>query len=139
MTMVARLQTVRSSFTDWGQETTMEMEHWAETPVAGGVDSLGPRLCYAYTSTAGLAFELNCGSLPSRLQAVDANGTLCQSRDSETVPQSLLGIVDVVVADRGVCRDTIVPECNCAILPLNTRLEVLALGNVLYTVSSCPK
>ena len=45
--------------------------------------------------------------------------------------ETLLWVVDVVVRDGSVRRDTVVPESDGAFFPLHSDLEILAVGDVL--------
>ena len=47
--------------------------------------------------------------------------------------QPLLRIVNIVVGDGGMRGDTIVPQCDSPFLPSNSRLQVLALRDVLHS------
>lgn len=68
---------------------------------------------------------------PNRFQAVDTSRLVSESGDSETMPKSLLRVVNIIVRDRGVGSNPVVPQCNGAFFPSNTNLEVLAVCYML--------
>lgn len=74
--------------------------------------------------------------LPLRLQPIHPPRLLRLRSNTESMPEPFLRIVHVIVRDGRVGRDAIVPERHGAVVPADTDLEVLALGDVL---AACQK
>ena len=62
------------------------------------------------------------------------NRLLTQRRNAERMPQSLLGIVDIVVGDRRMRRHSVIPEHYRTVVPFHSDLDVGGLRDVLSCV-----
>ncbi len=79
--------------------------------------------CLIYPYIVISAFQdAQVSILPGRLQTINANGSLSQRRDAESMTKTLLGIRDIVVRDSCMGSDSIIPERNRLVIPLDTNL-----------------
>lgn len=69
-------------------------------------------------------------NLPNTLQTIHPHRLLRQRRNSKAMPQALLLTINVIIRDCSVCRNTIIPQTNRLIIPLDSDLNVLRLGDV---------
>lgn len=69
--------------------------------------------------------------VPLRLEAIHTLRHLRQGRDAEPLTKAFALIANIIVRDGRVCRNAVVPQGNSPVIPLDTRLDVLALGNML--------
>lgn len=68
---------------------------------------------------------------PGRFQTIDPFWLIRQCRYPKSVPEALLGVMDVVIGDGGVRGHAVIPQRYCALLPSDPDLEVLPQGYVL--------
>lgn len=66
-------------------------------------------------------------------QPIHTNGPPTQSGDSEPMAQALFGIVHIIIRDRRMSSDLIVPHSTSLIIPAHTNLEILTFRDVLPT------
>lgn len=69
--------------------------------------------------------------VPLGLESIHAFRYLGQGRDAEPLTQTLTVITHVVVRDGCVRRDAVVPQRHRPVIPLDARLDVLTLGDML--------
>lgn len=74
--------------------------------------------------------------LPNCLQTIHANGSLAQSRDTETMTQPFRWIRNIVVRDRRVSRNSVIPKRNSLVIPLKADLQILTVGDMLLLSAS---
>jgi hypothetical protein len=72
-------------------------------------------------------------TLPNCLETIHTNRSLSQCRDTESMSQPLLRILDIIIRDRSMSRDPIIPQRHSFIIPLNPNLQILAFRNMLST------
>lgn len=79
--------------------------------------------------------------VPLGPESVHAFGHLRQRRDAETLAQALALIAHIIVRDGRVRRDAVVPQRDRPVVPLDSSLDVLALGDMLqrHCVSTYPQ
>ena len=72
-------------------------------------------------------------TLPNCLETIHTNRSLSQRRDTEPMSQPLLRILDIIIRNRSMSRNSIIPQRHSLVIPLNPNLQILAFRNMLST------
>lgn len=74
--------------------------------------------------------------LPNSLQTIHPSRSLSQSRDAKSMSKSFAWVRDIIVRDRRMGSDSIIPKGHRLVIPFEADLQILAIRDVLLSLAS---